>query len=77
MFQKTVDIIHNDSVHYGILLSTFIKKDEFINRYFCSYLKNKSQEQKKYTAVKMYRQFSHPSSKKFTGLLRVMLMIKD
>ena len=26
MFQKTVDIIHNDSVHYGILLNTFIKK---------------------------------------------------
>lgn len=69
MFQKTVDI-HNDSVHYGILLNTFIKKDEFINRYFCSYLKNKSQEQKKYTAVKNYRQFAHPSSKKFIGLLR-------
>ena len=49
MFHKTVDIIHTDSGHCGILLNSLIKKDKFINRqisYFCSYLKIKSQDQK-------------------------------
>ena len=49
MFQRTRDIIHTNSGHYGILLNNVIKKDEFTNcqiSYFCSYLKNKSQEQK-------------------------------
>ena len=31
MFQKTVDMIHIDSGHYGILLNNFVKNDVFIN----------------------------------------------
>ena len=73
MFRRTIDIIHTDSGHYDILLNNFIKKDEFIDQqisYFCSYLKNRSLEQKKKIAVDFHQQFVHPSGDKLIGLLK-------